>query len=52
MADAAHHILTQNAKETTGNFFVDEEVLTGAGVSEFGDYSVVPGATLLPDFFL
>ena len=52
MADAAHHILTQNAKETTGNFFVDEEVLTGAGVSDFGDYSVVPGATLLPDFFL
>ena len=52
MADAAHHILTRNSKELSGQFLVDEEVLSGAGVTDFGDYSVVPGATLLPDFFL
>lgn len=52
MADAAHHILTSHAKELSGKFLVDEEVLADAGVTDFSDYSVVPGATLLPDFFL
>ena len=52
MADAAHHILIQDSKELTGRFLVDEEILTEAGVTDFSDYSVVPGATLLPDFFL
>jgi citronellol/citronellal dehydrogenase len=53
MADAAYAILTSDAATTTGHFFIDEEVLKRAGVSDFSRYSVVPGSTdLLPDLFL
>lgn len=52
MADAAHHILTQDSKALTGKFLVDEDVLRESGMTDFESYSVVPGATLLPDFFL
>ena len=52
MADAAHHILTQDSKALTGKFLVDEDVLRESGMTDFENYSVVPGATLLPDFFL
>jgi citronellol/citronellal dehydrogenase len=51
MADAAHWILSQPVT-TTGNFFVDEDVLRGAGVTDFDRYAVKPGAPLTPDFFL
>lgn len=52
MADAAHWILTRPSREVTGRFFVDEDVLREAGVTDFEPYSVVPGAKLMPDFFL
>jgi citronellol/citronellal dehydrogenase len=52
MADAAHAILTRDARTTTGNFFLDDEVLRGAGVSDFARYAVKPGMPLLPDLFL
>jgi citronellol/citronellal dehydrogenase len=53
MADAAYAVLTADAATTTGNFFIDEEVLKKAGVTDFGRYSVVPGSRqLLPDLFL
>ncbi|MCS7074385.1 MAG: NAD(P)-dependent oxidoreductase [Bacteroidia bacterium] len=52
MADAAWHILTSPAKETTGNFFLDEQVLRNAGITDFDSYSVVPGSPLFPDFFV
>lgn len=52
MADAAHWILTQPSRQCTGNFFVDEDVLRKAGVTDFEQYAVKPGAPLLPDFFL
>ena len=53
MADAAYAILNRDAKSTTGNFFVDEEVLRAEGVSDFDHYAVVPGTKdLLKDFFL
>ena len=52
MADAAHAILTQDARITTGNFFIDDEVLAGAGVTDFSRYAVKPGNPLLPDIFL
>ena len=42
MADAAHWILTQDAKECTGNFFIDEDLLRESGVTDFENYSVVP----------
>ena len=52
MADAAHWILTQNATETSGNFFIDDEVLEKAGVRDLDQYAVKPGAKLLPDLFV
>jgi citronellol/citronellal dehydrogenase len=52
MADAAHVILTRPARECTGNFFVDDEVLKSAGVTNLDKYQSVPGAELIPDFFV
>lgn len=52
MADAAFVVLTQAARETTGRFFIDEDVLREAGCRDFEQYAVKPGAPLLPDFFL
>jgi len=52
MGDAAHVILTRSAKECTGNFFIDDEVLASAGKTDLSEYSVVPGAQLMPDFFV
>ncbi|MBC7793485.1 MAG: short chain dehydrogenase, partial [Clostridia bacterium] len=52
MADAAHWILTQDSRTTTGNFFIDDEVMVQAGVTDLEQYAVVKGAKLLPDFFV
>jgi citronellol/citronellal dehydrogenase len=52
MADAAHVILPQDSRTCTGNFFIDDEVLAQAGVTDLAQYAVVPGAPLLKDFFL
>lgn len=49
MADAAYCILTG---EGSGNFYVDEEVLSKAGVSDFGKYAVSSGTPLFGDLFL
>ncbi|MEO0557685.1 MAG: NAD(P)-dependent oxidoreductase [Bacteroidota bacterium] len=52
MADAAHWVLTQPAS-TTGNFFIDDEVMERAGVTDLSGYAVVPGNTeFFPDLFL
>jgi len=52
VADAAHAILTRDSRTATGNFFIDEEVLAAAGVTDLDRYAVRPGAPLLPDLFL
>ena len=53
LADAAYVILNRISKETTGNFFVDDEVLASVGITDLEKYSVVPGTTdFLYDFFL
>ena len=52
VADAAHVILTHPSRECTGNFFVDDEVLAAAGVTDFDQYAVTPGSDLISDFFL
>jgi citronellol/citronellal dehydrogenase len=52
MADAAYAILTRKSRECTGNFFVDEDLLRSLGTVDFDLYSVVPGASLHPDFFV
>jgi citronellol/citronellal dehydrogenase len=52
MADAAHAVLTRDARTTTGNFFIDEDALAAAGITDFDRYAVKPGAPLLSDLFL
>ncbi len=52
MADAAFHILIRDSKSTTGNHFIDEEVLRSEGIDDLGSYSVIPGGILQPDLFL
>ncbi|HTS20606.1 MAG TPA: NAD(P)-dependent oxidoreductase [Casimicrobiaceae bacterium] len=52
LADAAHAVLTRDAREATGNFYVDEDVLAQEGVTDFAPYAVKPGSPLLPDLFL
>jgi citronellol/citronellal dehydrogenase len=53
MADAAHAILRRPSRECTGNFFIDDEVLSVAGVTDLTNYAVVPGnRQFLPDLFL
>ena len=54
MADAAHAVLTQDARDphNTGNFYIDDEVLAAAGVTDLSAYAVVPGGSLRTDIFL
>ncbi|MFY9224280.1 MAG: NAD(P)-dependent oxidoreductase [Blastocatellia bacterium] len=52
MADAAHYIFTRPSRECTGNFFIDEDVLASAGVTDFEKYATTPGVEPLPDFFV
>lgn len=52
MADAAHAILTRPSRQCTGNFFLDEDVLTAEGVTDFDQYAVTPGSQLFPDLFV
>jgi citronellol/citronellal dehydrogenase len=38
MADAGYEILTKPSREVTGNFFIDDDVLEDAGVTDFSIY--------------
>ncbi len=52
MADAAHAILSRPAREATGQFFIDEDLLRRDGVTEFDAYAVEPGQPLMMDLFV
>ncbi len=55
MADAAALIFSQNSRECTGNFFVDEPLLRQHGVTNFDQYVAIAGtldSDLIPDFFV
>jgi citronellol/citronellal dehydrogenase len=53
VADAAHAILTRPSRETTGNFFLAEDVLAQEGITDLGTYSYGdPQAELIPDLFV
>lgn len=55
MADAAYEILTKDSKSCTGNFFIDDEVMTEAGVTDLRKYQVDQSLEikeLVPDFFV
>ena len=51
MGDAAHAILMRDPRETTGNTFIDDEVLAAAGVTELSGYAAA-GAELALDLFV
>jgi citronellol/citronellal dehydrogenase len=52
VADAAWHILTRDSRTTTGNFFIDDEVLTAAGITDLSHYAVAKDKLLRPDLFI
>jgi citronellol/citronellal dehydrogenase len=53
VADAAHAILTRPSTQTTGNFFLAEDVLAEEGVTDLSRYSAGgPGAELIEDLFV
>ena len=53
LSDAAYLILTSDARTTSGNFFIDDELLARHGITDLDRYSVVPGTTdFIPDFFV
>jgi citronellol/citronellal dehydrogenase len=54
VADAAHVILTTDSRSCTGNFFLDEQVLRDAGVTDFSRYrdEDVAEEELMGDFFI
>jgi citronellol/citronellal dehydrogenase len=53
LADAAYFILTSDSKATSGNFFIDDELLAAHGVTDLETYSVQPGTkNFIPDFFI
>ena len=53
LADAAYLILTSDPKSTTGNFFIDDELLARHGITDLEPYSVTPGTkAFIPDFFV
>lgn len=52
LAETAYRALTKPAAEFTGNFIIDDTFLASEGVTDLEQYSVEPGAELLPDFFV
>jgi len=55
MSDAAHIILTRDSRESTGNFYVDDEVLASEGITDLNCYQVDTSldiSELAPDFFV
>lgn len=52
VADAAYAIVSKPSTACTGNFFIDEEVLTKEGVTDFSNYAVDASQKLMTDIFL
>lgn len=53
LADAAHLVFTQPAKEFSGNFLIDDTFLHAkGGVTDFEKYRLDPSLPLAPDFFV
>jgi len=53
LSDSAYIIFNRPAKECTGNFFIDDELLASEGVTDLDKYSVVPGTKeFIQDLFV
>jgi citronellol/citronellal dehydrogenase len=49
LADAVWYLLQKSSVSCTGNFFTDEEILAGEGITDLGKYAYVPGNTQFYD---
>lgn len=53
LSDSAYIIFNRAAKDCTGNFFIDDELLASEGITDLSKYAVVPGTTeFIPDLFI
>jgi len=52
LADAAYEIMGRPSREHTGNFYIDDEVLAEAGITDLSEYAFVDDAELQRDIFL
>ena len=52
VADAAHAVLSRDARGFVGHFLIDEDVLREAGVNDLSAYAIDSSKTPLPDLFL
>jgi len=55
LSDAAYYILQRDFRTTTGQFFIDDEVLASEGITDLSGYNVTPGIPpeeLVKDFFI
>ena len=54
LADAAWHIITSDSKQTTGGFYMDDEILVSTGQRSLDHYACIEGTKedeFAPDFF-
>jgi len=52
VANAAYWIVTQHARKLTGQFLIDEEILSKSGETDFTHYNMTPGVSPMRDLFL
>ncbi|MFK8075242.1 MAG: hypothetical protein AB8B84_01555 [Granulosicoccus sp.] len=52
MADAAVAVLQRNPATSTGNFFIDEEVLIEEGIRDLSIYQQEGATELMANFFV
>ena len=52
VADAAYSIVTKPSRSVTGQFMIDDEVLSADGMSTFDQYRVDASMPLMPDLFV
>lgn len=55
MADAAYVILTSKSRTTTGQFFIDDEVLASVGITNLDKYKIskdIDEKGFIPDYFI
>jgi citronellol/citronellal dehydrogenase len=49
LADAVWYLLQKSSVSCTGNFFTDEEILAGEGITDLSEYAYVSGNTQFYD---
>lgn len=52
VAEAAYRIIEKPVREATGQFYIDEDILRQAGITDFSSYAVDPKVAPFLDLFL